>query len=144
MIITFIDNGGRGPSNLEAVCTARVYSGRDFAIKLADIRISADWNLVRRHCILEEITQALGLMNDSTYFQPSIFNDHSRQQKLSPWDELVVRAHYDRRIRPGMVWRSAEPIVRDHFRRRLAAAAASMRLRGKVRRQGRRTKRRWR
>jgi len=32
-----------------------------------------------------------------------------------------VRAHYDRRLLPGMTWAYAEPIVRDHFRRYLAA-----------------------
>ena len=121
MIITFVHNGGRGPRNLDNVCYARVYSGSDFIIRRAEIRIHADWNLLRRHCILEELTQALGLMNDSSYFSPSIFNDHSKQQALSPWDRLMVRAHYDRRLLPGMTWHYAEPIVRDHFRRRLAA-----------------------
>jgi len=121
MIITFVHNGGRGPRNLENVCYARVFSGRDFIIRRAEIRIHADWNLLRRHCILEELTQALGLMNDSSYFSPSIFNDQSKQQALSPWDRLMVRAHYDRRLLPGMTWAYAGPIVHDHFRRRLAA-----------------------
>jgi hypothetical protein len=121
MIITFVHNGGRGPRNLENVCYARVFSGRDFIIRRAEIRIHADWNLLRRHCILEELTQALGLMNDSSYFSPSIFNDQSKQQALSPWDRLMVRAHYDRRLLPGMTWANAEPVVRDHFRSYLAA-----------------------
>lgn len=121
MIIAFVHNGGRGPRDLENVCWARVYSGSDFIIRRAEIQIHADWNLLRRHCIVEEITQALGLMNDSSFFSPSIFNDQSKQQALSPWDRLMVRAHYDRRLFPGMTWLYAEPVVHDHFRRYLAA-----------------------
>jgi hypothetical protein len=142
MVITFVHNGGHGPSDLENVCNARVYSGNDFIIRRAEIRIHADWNLLRRHCIIEEITQALGLMNDSSYFSPSIFNDQSKQQALSPWDILMVRAHYDRRLLPGMTWYYAEPIVRDHFRRRLAAlyrpAAKHRRVRHRKLRRARR------
>jgi hypothetical protein len=138
MIITFVHNGGRGPRNLEHVCYARVFSGRDFIIRRAEIRIHADWNLLRRHCILEELTQALGLMNDSSYFNPSIFNDHSKQQALSPWDRLMVRAHYDRRLMPGMTWIYAEPIVRDHFRSYLAALYRPAAKHRKVRKRKRR------
>jgi hypothetical protein len=138
MIVTFVHNGGRGPRNLENVCSARVYSGPDYVIRRATVTIHADWNLLRRHCILEELTQALGLMNDSSYFSPSIFNDHSKQQALSPWDRLMVRAHYDRRIRPGMSWAYAGPIVRDHFRRRLAALYRPLHKRHRIRRTRRR------
>ena len=77
-------------------------------------------------------------MNDSSYFSPSIFNDHSKQQALSPWDRLMVRAHYDRRLLPGMSWAFAEPIVRDHFRRHIAAAGRPASKRRKVRRKPRR------
>ena len=134
MVITFVHNRGRGPTNLEQVCSARVFSGPDYAIRRAEIVIHSDWRRVRRHCILEELSQALGLMNDSAYLSPSIFNDESKQQRLSPWDELVIRAHYDRRLLPGMNWATAEPIVRDHLARRLAVPAASPRARQKRRR----------
>jgi len=138
MIITFVHNGGRGPNNLENVCYARVFSGPDFIIRRAEIRIHADWNLLRRHCIIEELTQALGLMNDSSYFSPSIFNDQSKQQALSPWDRLMVRAHYDRRLLPGMTWAYAGPIVYDHFRSYIATLYRPVVKHRKVRRRKRR------
>lgn len=122
MIITFIDNGGRGPANLERACGAQVYTGRDLVIRRASITISVDWPRLRRHCIIEEISQALGLMNDSGYLFPSIFNDNSRQQSLSPWDAMVIRAHYDPRLRPGMGWPAAEPIVRRNLQNQLGRA----------------------
>lgn len=126
MIITFVHNGGNGPRDLERVCQARVFSGRDFVIRRASIVIHADWNLLRRHCIVEELTQAMGLMNDSSHLSPSIFNDHSKQQALSPWDELMLHAHYDRRVRPGMTWAEAEYIVRDQLSRRVATLYAPL------------------
>ncbi|MHA1537498.1 MAG: DUF2927 domain-containing protein [Alphaproteobacteria bacterium] len=121
MTITFIDNGGRGPANLERACRAEVFTDRYLVIRRARVTINADWKRLRRHCILEEITQTLGLMNDSSYLFPSIFNDDSRQQRLSPWDRMVIRAHYDRRIRPGMTWPAAEPIVRRNISRQLGS-----------------------
>jgi Protein of unknown function (DUF2927) len=138
MIITFVHNGGRGPTDLENACSTRVFPGDDFIIHSASIEIQADWTLLRRHCIIEEVTQALGLMNDSSYFSPSIFNDSSKQQALSPWDVLMVRAHYDRRLLPGMTWYYAEPIVRDHFRRYLAALYRPVAKHRRVRRRHRR------
>ena len=123
MTITFIDNGGRGPANLERACGAEVFTDRNLVIRRARITINADWRALRRHCIIEEITQALGLMNDSGYLFPSIFNDNSRQQRLSPWDRMVIRAHYDRRLRPGMDWSTAEPIVRRNLYNQLGGAS---------------------
>ena len=122
MTITFIDNGGRGPDDLERACGAQVFTDRNLVIRRARITISADWRRLRRHCIIEEISQALGLMNDSGYLFPSIFNDNSRQQNLSPWDRMVIRAHYDARLRPGMGWPAAEPIVRANLQNQLGGA----------------------
>lgn len=122
MTITFIDNGGRGPVDLERACGAEVFTDRDLVIRRARITINADWLRLRRHCIIEEISQALGLMNDSGFLFPSIFNDNSRQQSLSPWDRMVIRAHYDTRLRPGMGWQTAEPIIRANLYNQLGGA----------------------
>ncbi len=122
MTITFIYNGGRGPADLERACRADVFTNRNLVILRARITISADWRRLRRHCILEEVSQALGLMNDSNYLFPSIFNDNSKQQRLSPWDRMVIRAHYDPRLRPGMDWNAAEPIVRANLYNQLGGA----------------------
>ena len=122
MTITFIDNGGRGPVDLERACGAEVFTDRNLVIRRARITISADWPRLRRHCIIEEISQALGLMNDSGYLFPSIFNDNSKQQRLSPWDRMVIRAHYDTRLRPGMGWPTAEPIIRANLYNQLGGA----------------------
>lgn len=52
-------------------------------------------------CLLEEMTQALGLPNDSDIMTPSVFNQTSTQQTLSREDEILIRTLYDRRLPPG-------------------------------------------
>ncbi|HLF96862.1 MAG TPA: DUF2927 domain-containing protein [Methylococcaceae bacterium] len=63
-------------------------------------RASAHRKLVA--CIVEELTQALGLPNDSRAVYPSIFNDHSTDHLLSGLDYLLLRILYDPRMVPGM------------------------------------------
>jgi len=53
-------------------------------------------------CILEELTQTLGLPNDSDIIQPSIFNDKGQSRILSINDMILVRTLYDPRIKAGM------------------------------------------
>jgi len=53
-------------------------------------------------CVVEEITQILGLPNDSDEVFPSIFNDRSIDVELSAQDVLLVKLLFDPRLRPGM------------------------------------------
>lgn len=52
-------------------------------------------------CILEELTQSLGLHNDSNQLRPSIFSDKDRITRLSRSDEILVRTLYDPRLPAG-------------------------------------------
>ena len=44
-----------------------------------------------RACVVEEMTQVLGLPNDSNAVKPSIFNDQSHYFELTPHDRLMVK-----------------------------------------------------
>lgn len=55
-----------------------------------------------RACAVEEITQILGLPNDSNQVKPSIFNDTSRYFELTEHDRWLLRALYQKDITPGM------------------------------------------
>ncbi|MEL6574796.1 MAG: DUF2927 domain-containing protein [Pseudomonadota bacterium] len=68
--------------------------------------------LLRRSCLHEEITQALGLGNDHPEVRPSIFNDDEEFALLTRHDEWLLRVLYDPRLRPGMTEQEAMPIVR--------------------------------
>jgi len=68
-------------------------------------------------CLLEELTQALGLPNDSNRLRPSVFNDWDRLVELPLGDRILVRALYDSRLAPGTPRAEAMalvgPIIRD-------------------------------
>ncbi|MDW6092815.1 DUF2927 domain-containing protein [Vibrio rhizosphaerae] len=53
-------------------------------------------------CIIEESTQALGLFNDSEQVYPSIFNDKTPDDFLSPLDIVLLQLLYEPTLRPGM------------------------------------------
>lgn len=55
-----------------------------------------------KHCFAEELTQSMGLPNDSERLGPSVFNESSKRTSLSVLDEALVRTLYDPRIRPGI------------------------------------------
>ena len=55
-----------------------------------------------RACVVEELTQVLGLPNDSPSVSPSIFNDKSPINELTDHDRLMLRMLYDPRITIGM------------------------------------------
>jgi len=76
-------------------------------------------DLLRLSCIHEEITQGLGLPNDSPRARPSIFNDDEEFAFLTAHDELLLRILYSPELRPGMSPAEARPIVFSLARRLL-------------------------
>jgi len=63
-------------------------------------------------CIVEELTQVMGLPNDSEKVFPSIFNDRSIDHMLSGLDFVLLKILYDSRLNPGLNKAQAEAIVR--------------------------------
>jgi len=53
-------------------------------------------------CVVEEMTQVLGLPNDSEEVFPSIFNDLSIDDHLTELDRTLIRLLYDPALPPGM------------------------------------------
>jgi hypothetical protein len=68
---------------------------------------------LRTSCIHEEISQGLGLANDSPAARPSIFNDDDEFGRLTTHDELLLKMLYDPRLSPGMDADEASGIVRQ-------------------------------
>lgn len=66
----------------------------------------------KRSCLIEEVTQALGLPNDFFTVKPSIFNDDDEYQDLTWQDQLFLRVLCDKRVRPGMARAAFEPLAR--------------------------------
>jgi len=63
-------------------------------------------------CVVEELTQVMGLPNDSDKVFPSIFNDLSTDSFLSGLDYLLLKLLYDSRVKAGMDEKTVRPILR--------------------------------
>ena len=65
-----------------------------------------------RACVVEELTQIMGLPNDSAIVETSIFNDRSQYFELTANDRMLLRALYDPRITFAMPRERALQLVR--------------------------------
>ena len=66
-------------------------------------------------CLLEELTQVMGLPNDVQAYWPSMFNPNDTATEHSPWDALYIKTLYDARIKAGMTQAQALAQVRPIF-----------------------------
>lgn len=53
-------------------------------------------------CMLEELSQTMGLRNDVDTYWTSIFRPNDTSTELSPWDKIYLKTLYDPRIKAGM------------------------------------------
>ncbi|SIS43574.1 DUF2927 domain-containing protein [Neptunomonas antarctica] len=86
-------------------------------------------------CIVEELTQVMGLPRDSDRVYPSVFNDKTPDDLLTGLDDILLRVLYDPRMRAGLnrkqVLNVTPDIVKDLDRQGLIKNAAF-----RVRKQG--------
>lgn len=87
-------------------------SGRSIDFAVAFVRGDLGARTIEG-CLVQEVTQVLGLMNDLETGVDSVFSDSGRQVALTARDRLMLRLLYDPRLRPGMPWAEAEPLLRQ-------------------------------
>jgi hypothetical protein len=85
--------------------------GQGIAGALAVIPSQRDPSTAWR-CIVEEITQSLGLFNDSELNTYSIFNDRTPYVDMTPPDETMLKLLYDPRMRIGTAPADAKALAR--------------------------------
>ncbi len=108
---------GKGPSQrlANAICKAGFSNHASGEIFKGSIVIPVDKAHERGKllaCIVEEITQVMGLPNDSKLAYPSIFNDHSPEELLSPLDIVLLQLLYEQELSVGLTEAQAMPIMR--------------------------------
>jgi len=89
----------------EAACLANIRATNKGEILSATIHIPVDSTRssgLFLNCIVEEITQVMGLLNDSDDVFPSIFNDQSIDSYLSGLDYLLLKILYHPKVKMGM------------------------------------------
>lgn len=102
-------------------CLVRVESGRRGITGSSAVIVSDEGEFLFRRCLVEEVLQGLGPMNDDPRLTHSVFNDTSRHSRFTAFDQILLNMLYDRRVRPGMDRSELEPllpiIARDARRR---------------------------
>lgn len=68
------------------------------------------------HCLLEELTQVMGLPNDSNALRPSLFSDKDRLRAYAPVDKILIRTLYDPRMKAGLSRDRANAVAREIIR----------------------------
>ena len=66
---------------------------------------------IKLTCFHEEISQGLGLSNDSPNALPSVFNDNDNFALLTRYDEILLSILYYPSLNPGMTREAATPIL---------------------------------
>jgi hypothetical protein len=96
-------------------------------IKRATIKINAGVldRETARACLLEELTQALGLFGETEAETQTILHDGIGYLGLGEIDRMLIQILYDERLTSGMSEKAAKPIVLTLIEARLAAQEPS-------------------
>ena len=106
-----------------ARCMASIKSNKKSEIIRGMVVIPVNTTIHSGHfidCIVEELTQMMGLPNDSVAVYPSIFNDRSIDTYISGLDYLLLKIAYDPLLKAGMSEkqvRATLPAVLDKLKR---------------------------
>ncbi|MGH6923898.1 MAG: DUF2927 domain-containing protein [Propylenella sp.] len=102
-------------------CLVRVVSSSS-GISRSDAAIVADeGEFLFRRCLVEELLQGLGPVNDDPALAESVFNDRSEHSSFTRFDRHILNMLYHPLVRPGM--------SSDQVRQVLPAVAADVRAR---------------
>lgn len=102
--------------NRNSVCVAQFSYDSSASINKAVIIIPVD--RARAHgklmaCVVEELTQIMGLPNDSASVYPSIFNDYSFNDFLTGLDYLLLKLLYNTSLKAGMSSKQIRKVVSE-------------------------------
>ncbi|MEQ8710277.1 MAG: DUF2927 domain-containing protein [Rhodospirillales bacterium] len=111
--LTIVTRPGR---NTDIHCYGTVYSrDADKVIVFTELFVGSKFpGHLLGECVLEELSQSLGPMNDVTTIRDTMWRPYELKtyDSLTWSDAVILRTLYDERIRPGMHRDVAMPIVR--------------------------------
>jgi len=109
---------GPAPGN----CIVRASYGRAGITRSDAVIVSDEGDALFRRCLVEELLQGLGPLNDNADAPDSVFNDTSRLTSFGAYDQLILNMLYDARLPPGISQAEAMPLlpaIQRDARRRL-------------------------
>lgn len=117
----------------EGICLANFATNARYEITRATIIIPVDYSRAKGRfldCVVEELTQVMGLPNDSNKVFPSIFNDNSIDSFPTGLDYVLLKLAYHPALRAGM--------TADEVRAALPIALKELRAKGEITQAGQR------
>lgn len=102
-------------------CLVRVVSGGGGISRADAVIVANEEDFLFRRCMVEEVLQGLGPLNDDPTLGESVFNDRSLHATFTSFDRHILNMLYHPAVRPGM--------SRDEVKDILPMVAAEVRAR---------------
>lgn len=94
-------------------CMVRVLTGTGGISRAQAVIVSDEGDFLFNRCLVEEVLQGLGPLNDDPTLTASVFNDQSRHTRFMLHDRYVLNMLYHPRIRPGMSRDDVNQVLRS-------------------------------
>lgn len=103
-------------ANVPGSCLVRVEPGQSGIRKSTAVIVANDGEFLFRRCMIEELLQGLGPLNDDDRLVHSVFNDKSKLSEFTLYDRMLLNMLYDKRIKPGMRAKDARKLLPELIR----------------------------
>lgn len=97
-------------------CIVRVLSRRSGILGSDAVLVSDQGMPLFRRCMVEEILQGLGPLNDDDSLVHSVFNDQTTYSHFTLYDRLIMNMLYSPSVKPGMTLKQVRPMTADLLR----------------------------
>lgn len=94
-------------------CMVRVLTGTGGISRAQAVIVSDEGDFLFNRCLVEEVLQGLGPLNDDPTLTASVFNDQSRHTRFMLHDRYVLNMLYHPRIQPGMSRDDVNQVLRS-------------------------------
>ena len=101
----------RSTARIPGKCLVRSVFSRNGIIRSDAVVVSDGGEALFKRCMIEEILQGLGPLNEHPSLKESMFNDRSRHTSFTRFDRIILNMLYDRRIRNGASIGSVQEIL---------------------------------
>lgn len=105
---------GRGPA--PGRCLVRVVLGPDGIARSDAVIVADEGDFLFRRCLVEEVLQGLGPVNDDPGMEESVFNDASQHAEFTPHDRFLLNMLYDPRVKAGMSESEVDDVLSEVIR----------------------------
>ena len=103
--------GQASSSSKPGKCLVRVVSTRSGITRSDAVIVADESDFLLHRCMVEEILQGLGPVNDDATLEESVFNDRSRHSSFTSFDRHILNMLYHPLIEPGMTRREAARVL---------------------------------